>query len=46
MTVLTAIVYTLHCCRRVDPRHVKNLLGKLKSQDRKSYEQVMGQLEK
>ena len=46
MTVLSAIVYTLHCCRRVDPRHVKNLLGKLKSVDRKGYEQVMGQLEK
>ena len=27
---LTVLLYTMHSCRRVDPRHIKNLFGKLK----------------
>ena len=41
MTVLTAIVYALHNGRKIDPRHIKNLLGKLKVEDRSAYEKMM-----
>ena len=41
MTVLTALMLTLHSGRRVDIRHIKNLLGKLKIEDRKAYEKLM-----
>lgn len=30
LTVLTAVLYALHTCRKVDPRHIRNMLGKLK----------------
>jgi cytochrome c oxidase assembly protein subunit 15 len=41
MTVLTAMVFAMHNARKVDPRHIKNLLGKLKVEDRSAYEQMM-----
>ena len=41
MTVLTAMVFAMHNARKVDPRHIKNLLGKLKVEDRTAYEQMM-----
>jgi len=41
MTVLTTFIFALHCGRRVDPRHVKNLLGKLRIDDKAAYEQMM-----
>jgi heme A synthase len=41
MTVLTAMVYALHNGRKIDPRHIKNLLGKLKTEDRAAYEKMM-----
>jgi len=28
----------MHNARKVDPRHIKNLLGKLKVEDRAAYE--------
>lgn len=41
MTVLTALVLALHSGRRVDVRHIKNLLGKMKLEDRAMYERFM-----
>lgn len=41
MTVLTALVLTCHSAKRVDLRHIKNLLGKLKLEDKKTYDQFM-----
>ena len=41
MTVLTALILTLHSARRVDLRHIKNLLGRLKLEDRAAYERFM-----
>ena len=41
MTVLTAFTIGLHTCRRVDPRHIKNLLGKLKLEDPITYKKMM-----
>ena len=33
MTVLSAFIFSMHTCRKVDPRHMKNLLGKLRTED-------------
>jgi hypothetical protein len=38
MTVLTAFLFALHNGRRVDPRHIRNLMGKLKVEDKAGYE--------
>jgi hypothetical protein len=38
---LTALIYATHTARRVDPRHVRNLLGKLKVEDPQAYERMM-----
>jgi len=46
MTVLTAFVITMHTCRRVDQRHLKNLLGKLRVEDPKKFEDVTKQFNK
>ena len=42
MTVLTAFLMTMHTCRKVDPRHLKNLMGKLRVENPKQFEQSMG----
>lgn len=34
MTVFTAFIVSSHCSRRVDPRHIQNMLGKLRHQDK------------
>ena len=44
--LLSSILYSMHCSRRVDPRHVKNLLGKLKRDDRPAYEKLMTMMQK
>jgi cytochrome c oxidase assembly protein subunit 15 len=41
MTGLTAFIIAFHSCRRVDPRHTKNLLGKLKLEDKQAFDQMM-----
>jgi len=41
MTVLSALMFALHSGRRVDVRHIKNLLGKMKLEDRGNYERFM-----
>lgn len=41
MTVLSAAVFAMHTARRPDPRHLSNMLGKLKQTDRKQYDQFM-----
>ena len=41
LTVLTCIIYAHHNARRVDPRHVKNMLGKLKIEDKTAFDQMM-----
>ena len=41
VTVLTALIFAIHNCRRVDPRHIKNLLGKLRIEDPKAFEVMM-----
>ncbi len=37
VTVLTALIFAIHTCRRVDPRHIKNLLGKLRVEDPQAF---------
>ena len=46
MTVLTAFVLTMHTCRRVDARHMKNLLGKLRVENPKAFEQMTNKFNK
>mmetsp|Transcript_24692 Transcript_24692/g.21926 ORF Transcript_24692/g.21926 Transcript_24692/m.21926 type:complete len:109 (+) Transcript_24692:998-1324(+) len=41
MTVLSALVFCLHSCKRLDPRHVKNILGKIKMENPVVYRQLM-----
>lgn len=41
MTVLSSFLFAMHTCRRVDPRHLKNLMGKLRMQDPKRFEAMM-----
>ena len=41
MTVLSMFVYAMHASRRVDPRHIKNMLGKLRSEDPAQYQKMM-----
>ena len=41
MTVITSILYAMHTCRRVDPRHIRNILGKLKIEDPQAYKHMM-----
>jgi hypothetical protein len=31
----------MHACRRADPRHVRNLIGKLKIEDPQAYKRMM-----
>ena len=46
MIVLTAVMFAKHNARGLDPRHIKNLLGKLKLEDRKKYEHMMKTFER
>jgi hypothetical protein len=46
MTVLSMFVYAMHASRRVDPRHIKNLLGKLRSEDPAQYQKMMAHYSK
>ena len=41
MTLLTTGILALGACRRVDPRHLKNMLYKLKMEDPKNYKILM-----
>jgi len=41
MTVMTTFLYTLHNARRVDIRHVNNMIGKLKREDPNAYKRLM-----
>ena len=41
MTVLTCLLFAFHTGRRVDPRHVTNMLGKLKHTDPVQYERML-----
>ena len=43
MTVLTTFLYTMHTCRRIDVRHLKNLMGKLKSEDPEAFKRMTSQ---
>lgn len=46
MTVLSAFVMAMHTCRRIDHRHIKNLMGKLRVDDPKQFEQAFSQYNK
>ena len=46
MTVLSAFLFSMHTCRRVDPRHMKNLLGKLKTEDPAAFTRMMASYNK
>ena len=46
MTVLSLFLITMHTCRRVDQRHIKNLMGKLRVDDPKAFEQMTKQFNK
>ncbi|MFN9961345.1 MAG: hypothetical protein ACK55I_50370, partial [bacterium] len=41
MTVLSAFLFAMHTCRKVDPRHLKNLLVKLRAEDPQSFHNMM-----
>ena len=41
VTVLTAMLFAMHTCRKVDPRHIKNLLGKLRVEDPQAFKVMM-----
>ena len=41
MTILSAVMFTLHSARRVDLRHLKNLVGKLRIEDPTAYKKLM-----
>lgn len=41
MTVLSAFTIAMHTCRRTDMRHLKNLLGKLRTENPKAFDQAM-----
>ena len=40
MTVLSAFLFTMHTCRKIDPRHLKNLMGKLKHEDPEAFRRM------
>lgn len=44
MTVLTALVASMHHGRGIDPRQIKNLLGRLKLEDPQKYKMFMKNL--
>lgn len=41
MTVLTALVMCMHHGRGIDPRHIKNILGRMKLEDPQKYKIMM-----
>lgn len=40
MTVLSSFLFAMHTCRKVDGRHLKNLLGKMKLEDPEKFRQM------
>lgn len=46
MTVLSAFLFTMHTCRKVDPRHLKNLVGKMKLEDPEAFRRMTGSYNK
>jgi hypothetical protein len=40
MTVLSSFLFTMHTCRKIDTRHLKNLMGKLRVEDPKAFERM------
>ena len=43
VTVLTAFLFALHSCRKVDIRHIRNLFGKLKIENPDLYKKLLDQ---
>ena len=41
MSVLSIFLFSMHCCRKVDPRHMANLMGKLRIEDKAHYDHLM-----
>jgi hypothetical protein len=41
MTVLSSFVFAMHTCRKPDPRHLKNLLGKMRFEDPDNFHKMM-----
>ena len=40
MTVLSAFLFAMHTCRKPDPRHLKNLIGKMKLEDPEAFRRM------
>ena len=40
MTVLSAFLFSMHTCRKIDQRHLKNLIGKLKLEDPEAFRRM------
>lgn len=40
MTVLSCFLFAMHTCRKVDPRHLKNLIGKMKLEDPEAFRKM------
>jgi len=40
MTVLSTFLIAMHSCRKVDPRHLKNLVGKMKLEDPEAFRRM------
>jgi len=45
MAMVTGVCYGLHTCRKVDPRHIRNLMGKLKAENPEGYKQLMARFD-
>ena len=40
MTTLSFFLFASHTCRKVDPRHLKNLIGKMKLEDPAGFQKM------
>lgn len=46
MTILTSVLMLLHSAKRVDPRQIKNLIGKMRAESPESYKNYMNAVAK
>ena len=43
---LAVLLFTMHSCKRVDPRHIKNLFGKLKMENPEAFKVMISKHDK
>lgn len=44
MTVLSILLFSMHCCRKIDPRHTANMMGKLRIENKAEYDRMMSRV--